>query len=163
NANLLQWGIAGQPDLAKQLESEQGKNYHPKRNVNNAVDQTPLAGLVGDAEKLQGEGHLQESEGDFDGIQPAARFRQTLDEFGKHGEKSKRQREREGVKEHHGDGLDDLAPCRKEKHAPNNRHSAAERDQYERRGHKKYAGEPTLFRLLIGLIDQLVRCRDLKQ
>ena len=69
---MLHLAVRLKPDLAEQVQTEQGEYHNPDCEINLPVQKTPMISLVRHAEELQTESNLDESEHNLHGVQPAA-------------------------------------------------------------------------------------------
>ena len=58
-------------DLAEEVEAKECEHYDPDCEVNLSVKDTPVVSLVSNAEELQTEGNLDESEDNLHRVEPA--------------------------------------------------------------------------------------------
>ena len=69
---MLYWFVVLESDLAEKIEAEKSEYHNPYSEIYLSVENTPMVGLVSDAEELESERDLDESEHDLHRVEPSA-------------------------------------------------------------------------------------------
>ena len=149
-------------DFSEQIESQQREGHDPYGQIDLAVEQSPVVGLVGDRKELHAEGDFDEAQHDLHRVEPAAALRQFLEHRGEEGEDRKRQGECHRECEHRDDRTPEFARSRFDEHRTDDRSRAGERHQHERQGHEEDAGQAFRIGLGVGLVHHPRGHRDLE-
>ena len=149
--------------LAEQIKAQQREDDDPQRQIYFPVENSPMVGLVGDAEELQSERELQKSQYDLDRIEPASAFGQAVQQRGEQGEQREGQREHDREGQHRENGSPYLARSRLDQYGTHDRARARERDQHERQRHEKDTSQAAPVRPFVASVHQTARHRDLER
>ncbi len=108
---MLHLVVSLEPDLAQKVEPEKGECHNPDGEVYFPVENAPVVGLVGNAEELESEGNLNESQNHLDGVEPSSALWKILQQAWHKGKYCEWQGKCSGEGEHCYDWLPNFALC----------------------------------------------------
>ena len=149
-------------DLAEQVEAQQREQYDPQGEIDLAVEDAPVVGLVGHVDELQREGQLHEGEHHLEGVHPAAGLRHFLQHIGEEREECERYGDTQGEAQHTDDGFQEGAAGGVEGYRARDGQRAGEGDQHEGQRHEEDAGHAACVLTLGGTVDPRTRQGDLE-
>ena len=160
--NVLEFVVMSEADLAQQIEAQQCEHDDPDRQINLAVEQPPVVGLVGHTQELETEGDLDKTENDLHGTEPTAALGQVFQQGGEESENRKRQGKSQRESEHRHDRHPEFAGSRTNQDVADDRPGAGERHQHQRQSHEEDTDQTAFVRVPVALIDHPARKRDLE-
>ena len=138
-------------DLAQQVQAQQGEAYDPDGQIDFAVQQVPVVGLVGHAQEFQAQGHFYEAQHHLDAVEPAAALGELLQRRREKGQQGKGQGEGNGEGQHSDHGGPEFALRALDEHGSHDGAGAAKAYQHQRKGQEKHAQKAVLTTFGIGL------------
>ena len=139
HAQLLDFLFALEADFSEEVKSEQGEAHNPNAEINLAVEQVPVVGLVGYAEEFEAQRDFDEAQHDLHGGEPATTLGQALEQIREEGKQGKRQRKGHCEGKHRHNGSPKLARSRFDEHRAHDGTCAGKRHQNQGQSHKENA------------------------
>ena len=84
--------IVREPQLAEQIEPQQGKNHNPEGQIDLPIQYTPMVGLICNTKEFQCQGQLDEPQYNLYRVEPTSATGQAIE----HRREESQQRERQG-------------------------------------------------------------------